>query len=112
MTRSKQVLLAALALAVPTMASATLRPIANTWLYGPTAVWTNGTTSALFHPLSEPMGSAGLVEIRVTYELSEDSGDCELRPALRYSDEGVTWNAPKEVPVSYTHLTLPTSDLV
>lgn len=80
---------------------ATLRRLPRTWFFGPQPVWTLGTTSTVFHPMSEPMESAGLLEVRAAYELSQDSGDCELRPALRYSDDGVSWDASKPIHTAY-----------
>ncbi len=64
-------------------------------LLGPQAVWANG--SQMFHPLAGPMASANMTSLRVSYELSQDSGDCKLRPAVRFSGDGVTWGSVKEL---------------
>ena len=68
-----------------------LRRLSRTWLFGPQAVWTDGTTTAIFHPMSEPMESAGLLNVRAAVELRQDSGDCEIQAAAQYSDDGVSW---------------------
>lgn len=76
-----------------------LRRSPGAWFYGPTAVWTDATAGGafMFHPLSEPIPSAGLLGVRVSYQLSEDTGSCQLRAALRYSDDGINWETPKEI---------------
>ena len=66
-------------------------------------VWTDGTTTALFHPLSEPIATAGLLNVRTSIQLSEQSGTCRIRPALRFSNDAVTWNAD----VAIDNATLP-----
>lgn len=91
------VLALGLSSALPVSAWATLRRLPRTWYLGPQAVWSDGTTTGMFHPMSEPMESAGLIEVRAAYELGQDSGDCELRPALRYSNDGVSWDASKAI---------------
>lgn len=48
------------------------------------------------------MSSAGLLNARVSIELGEDSGTCKMRPALRYSDDGVTWGTANYI-VSATY---------
>lgn len=95
-------ILGLLAMGIATDAHATdplLRRTPGSWLYGPEAVWTDGNAGGgfLFHPLSEAMGTAGLHYVRVAYQLSQDSGNCQLRPAVRFSDDGINWDAAKEV---------------
>lgn len=79
------------------VAEMTLRRVPGSWVYGPKAVWTDGTTSAFFVPLSEPVESAGIINVRVSTDMESNSGDCQLRPALRYSPDGVSWGTPKEI---------------
>lgn len=80
----------------------TLRRLPRTWLWGPTPTWTNGTTTTpIFFPLSDPMESSGLISVRVSIEMGQDSGNCKMRPALRYSDDGVTWDPAKEIVAAY-----------
>ncbi len=79
-------------------ADLTLQRVPGSWVYGPKAVWTNGTTSPpLFVPLSEPVESAGLISARLSTDMESNSGDCQIRPALRYSPDGVSWGSPKEI---------------
>ena len=80
---------------------ADLRRLPRSWLFGPTAVWTNGTSTPMFFPLSDVMESAGLTDIRVSTEMRQDSGNCEIRPALRYSDDGITWDASDDLGIAY-----------
>lgn len=88
-----------LLLALP--AEATLRRPPGAWLFGPRQVWTDGTTSAFFHPLSDPVASAGLLGARISIEMSEDSGYCKMRPAIRYSSDGVTWDGSNPADASW-----------
>jgi hypothetical protein len=64
-------------------------------------VWTDGTASDMWHELSEAMSSAGLINVRVSTEMEEKVGNIEIRPALRYSDDGFTWNTAKEIVATY-----------
>ncbi len=75
------------------LAEATVRKPAGAWQFGPDTVWTDGTTGAFFQPMSEAMPSVGIAKIRVTIEMSEDSGFCTMRSALRWSDDGIGWGA-------------------
>ncbi|HND33605.1 MAG TPA: hypothetical protein PLA94_26580 [Myxococcota bacterium] len=76
-----------------------LRRTPGSWLYGPETVWTDGNAGSgyLFHPLSEATATAGLHYVRVAYQLSQDSGNCQLRPAVRFSDDGINWDAAVDV---------------
>lgn len=79
-----------------------LRPAAGARFFGPLSVWTAGSTSTpIFHPLSPPLPSAGVVSGRFAVQMTQDSGDCKLRAAVRFSNDGVTWDAAKEVSVTY-----------
>lgn len=75
----------------------TLQRVPGSWVYGPKAVWSNGTISPIFVPLSEAVESAGLISARVSTDLDANSGDCQIRPALRYSSDGITWGTAKEI---------------
>ncbi len=82
-------------------ASATLPRTPGSWVFGPTAVWTDGTTTGIFHPLSAPMPSAGVRLVRVSLEMSQDSGNCKMRPAFRYSNDGIAWDTHKDFGFGY-----------
>ena len=58
--------------------------------------------------MSRSLDARGLIAVRVSYELTADSGDCEIRPALRYSNDGVAWDTPKEIVATYQNGTGPT----
>lgn len=80
------------ALSLPAMASATILRVPGSWFFGPQAVWTDGTTNALFQPMGEPIPAAGLNNVRVSVELQQNAGNCKIRPALRWSADRVTWS--------------------
>lgn len=82
-------------------AFATIPRTKGSWLFGPSPVWTDGSTNPSFRPLSDPMQAKGLISVRVSTEMSEDSGNCKIRPALRYSNDGITWDADKEIVAGY-----------
>ena len=89
------------ALSLPGEAMATLRRTPGSWLFGPRPVWTDGTTSPTWHALSEPLSSAGMINVRVSTELDESSGNCKIRPALRWSNDGVAWDADVAIVTTY-----------
>lgn len=82
-----------------------LRRTPGSWLYGPEAVYTvigAGPASVVtFFPLSEPVSTAGLPGARFSTQMTVDSGDCKLRPAVRFSNDGVNWDPAKEVNAIY-----------
>lgn len=83
--------------------AATPRQPPGSFYFGPSVFWTDGTTSDLFQPLSSPMPSSQLVSARVYFEITEGTGSTNLRtrPAIRYSADGVNWDAPTAINVSY-----------
>lgn len=89
-----------IALVATPAARATLVDAPGAYLL-PKAVWTDGTSTPLFHPLSRPMSSAGWSDARVATSMEQDSGNCKIRPALRYSNDGVTRDSAKEIVASY-----------
>jgi hypothetical protein len=82
-------------------ARATLRRTPGAMLFGPKGVWTDGTTTAFFQPLSDAIPSAGLINARVTFEMSEDSGYCKMRPAMRSSVDGIGWDASAAIDATW-----------
>ena len=76
-------------------------------MLGPTPVWTvKDVTTVVFHPMGAPMPSAGLVNVRVALQISEISGTCRARPALRFSNDGLNWNS--DVAIDTTWVTTDT----
>lgn len=74
-------------------AFATLPPKPQTWLFGPSPVWTKGTASPVFHPLSTPIDVRRVRDFTIFTEMSESSGRCQIRPAVRQSVDGQQWTA-------------------
>lgn len=75
-----------------------LQRVPRSWLFGPQTVWTDGTATPTFHPMSEPIESAGVINVRTTFEMEQNSGNCKVRPALRFSNDGTTWDTEQEYP--------------
>jgi hypothetical protein len=79
-------------------ARATLPATPGAILSAPTAVWSTGSTSTpIFHPLTTRVATMSLVAMRISTEMSNDSGDCEMRPAVRFSDDGLEWDSSQNV---------------
>ncbi len=83
-------------------ADATIRRAPGSWVFGPKTVFSDGTTNPQFIPLSEGLASAGMINVRVTSEFAEQSGNCKFRAALRWSDDGITWGASTNLVAGYT----------
>ncbi len=81
----------------------TPRQVPGSYLFGPEVIFTDGSTSDVFMPLSQPMPSAGLVNIRIYLEVTEATGGTNLRtrPALRYSGDGVGWDPAVAINTNY-----------
>jgi hypothetical protein len=47
------------------------------------------------------MSSAGLINVRVSTEMDETSGNCKVRPALRWSNDGINWDAEVNIVAGY-----------
>lgn len=88
-------------LALPSVVEASIRRTPGAWLYGPDTVFSDGTTTPMFVPLSDPLASAGLLNARVSTELVATSGQCKVRPALRWSDDGVVWGPSSSIVAGY-----------
>ncbi|MDI7268666.1 MAG: hypothetical protein QME96_11795, partial [Myxococcota bacterium] len=69
-------------------ATAGIPRVSRSWMYGPSAVWSlsNTTEPGLFHPLHDAMESRGIIDARVALEMTEESGSCELRSGVRFSN--------------------------
>lgn len=79
-----------------------LRSTSGSRFYGPTSVWTGASTTVpVFHPLSPPIAAAGLLSARFAAQMTQDSGDCKMRVAVRFSNDGVGWDASKDVGAAY-----------
>jgi hypothetical protein len=68
----------------------TLRRTPGSMLFGPAPAWATNTTEVFF-PLSDPMPSAGMISVRVTTAVTQRTGFCQIKSALRYSSDGVGW---------------------
>jgi hypothetical protein len=95
-----RLVLVAVALGAMTASSdafGTIPRVGSSLLIGPKAVWTNGTTTPMFHPLSDPIAAGQFPAFRLALEMDQDTGDCELDTVARYSNNGVDWDAPQAV---------------
>jgi hypothetical protein len=92
-------------------AEAGIPRVSKSWFFGPSVVWSSGSTTepGLFHPLHDGMEARGLIDARTSLEMSEEFGDCELRSGVRFSNDGLTWNAAKLIYAQATNLTAPDS---
>lgn len=82
-------------------AQATLRRTPGSWVFGPKVVFSDGTANPMFIPLSDGLSSAGMINVRVSTEFAEQSGNCKVRPALRWSDDGITWGSATNMVTTY-----------
>ena len=57
------------------------------------AVTTDGTTSESFQPFSQRMPIADFEEVSVSIEVQSRTSALSVRPGIRYSDNGVDWDA-------------------
>lgn len=94
------VVLALLVVTLPA-AQATLRRVPGSWMWGPRPVWTDGTANPMFHPFSDPIDAGTVTNARVSIEMDQDTGNCKIRPALRYSDDGISWNSAVAIISTY-----------
>lgn len=82
--------------------SATPRRPAGSYYFGPEVVYTNGAQGDFFQPLSDPLPSRGLSAGRVSMEVTEvTSNNIKMRPALRWSVDGVNWDSAVYINVNY-----------
>lgn len=86
-------LVAVALLALTSAAHATIRKVPGSWLWGPRAVWTDGSASPMFHPFSDAIDTGNVTYARASIEMDQDTGNCKIRPALRYSDDGINWGS-------------------
>jgi hypothetical protein len=82
-------------------AAATIRKVPGAWLWGPRSVWTDGSANPMFHPFSDAIDTGSVTFARVTIEMDQDTGFCKIRPALRYSSDGINWDAPAAISATY-----------
>ena len=62
---------------------------------GPQIVYTKKSNAILlFHPMTGPISTAGIVSARSAVEMQEETGDIKIRGAARFSDDGVQWGTP------------------
>jgi hypothetical protein len=63
--------------------------------YAPINVWTKkNDTDWVFHPVGPPEDANNLQIVRPSVELAQSSGTLTVRPALRTSNDGVSWDTP------------------
>lgn len=54
-------------------------------------VWSDGSTTGIFHAITAPMLIEDVDEYRGTLELIASSGDVQVQPAYQVSNDGRTW---------------------
>ena len=106
MTAAKRIasiffLFAALIFLFDSPAGATIRRVPGAWLWGPKAVWTDGTATPMFHPFSDAIDTGTITFARVSLEMDQNTGNCKIRSALRYSSDGISWDSPVAINSSY-----------
>lgn len=86
-----------------------LRQVPGSWYYGPETLYTvigAGPASVLtFFPMSSAMTSSSVAKARFAWQMTQDSGDCKMRPAVRFSSDGLNWDAAKEVSAGAAYAT-------
>ena len=97
----KSVAILTLLMTLSATAYATIRKVPGAWLWGPRAVWTDGTGTPIFHPFSDAIDTGSVTYARVSIEMDQDTGNCKIRPALRYSSDGISWDAAVAISASY-----------
>ena len=80
---------------------ATIRRVPGAWMWGPKSVWTDGSASPMFHPFSEAINAGSITNVRVSIEMDQSTGQCQVRPALRFSSDGITWDSPNYIISTY-----------
>jgi hypothetical protein len=94
----RALVLAGLIGVVSPTAHATLPSTPGAVLTSPKATWSSGSTSTwVFHPLTAKMATMSMVSFRVSTEMSEETGNCEMQPAIRFSDNGLDWDTAQHV---------------
>ena len=90
-----------LATSEPASAVSLLRRVPGSWFYDAEAMWTAAsTTTTLFFPMSEPLRSSDVNSARFAYQMTQDAGDCKLRAAVRFSNDGTTGTTRgKSIPI-------------
>jgi hypothetical protein len=58
---------------------------------GPTRVWSDGSTTQIFHPLVGPIPMEQVQSYRGSLEMQSETGDCQIQLAYQVSDDGLTW---------------------
>ncbi len=63
--------------------------------YPPINAWTKkDDTNWNFHPVGAPVDANNFQLVRPSFELAQSSGLLTVRPALRTSNDGTTWDTP------------------
>lgn len=69
-------------------------PIDPSFPIGPRTLFTNrDTVNWRFFPATGAMRTSGFKSVRMSIKMALETGDIELRGAVRYSDKGQVWDA-------------------
>ena len=72
----------------------------STLVAGPMKVWSNGSTTPIFHPMAGPISAELIASFRGSLEMQSDSGDAQIQLAYQVSDDGITWYDNKVSPTA------------
>ncbi|MCA9297570.1 MAG: hypothetical protein KDA28_00805 [Phycisphaerales bacterium] len=62
--------------------------------YDSVTVWTDGTTTAIYHPLSPVLETTEVETVRLALEMSQYTGNITMNAAYDLSDDGCDWDTP------------------
>ena len=75
----------------------------RTLIIPPQSVYTKGSTStALFHPGEQVLETNEVHDLRVSFDLRQNSGDVAVRPGFQMSNDGETWDTAVEFAQDFT----------
>jgi hypothetical protein len=55
-------------------------------------IWSDGTTTGVFHPMTEAMNSAGVTGVRPSWLVYRPTGGQAINAGVEYSNDGITWD--------------------
>jgi hypothetical protein len=59
----------------------------------PSTLFSDGTSTPIFVPVTGPLSIGDIDQVGISFELVSRSAQLVIGAALRYSDDGVTWDA-------------------
>ena len=62
------------------------------WKYGPDCIYTPGSQTYQFFPLTGPISTDSWGKARASMLMDNSTGDTTIQAAVRYSNDGVAWD--------------------